>query len=77
MMEMEVDHHQNRAGGEENKAAQNEINNRGNVLFEPAMYAEQNEAFEDAMDDDNRSNKTNPGGAGGKIDSQAVDAAVL
>lgn len=65
---MEVDQNQMM---EENKIGEN------NVLFEPAIYARQNEEFEDAIDDDNVSNKTNPGGAGGKIDSTAVDKAVL
>ena len=64
---MEVDQNQR----EENKAA-----GENNVLFEPAIYA-QNAEFEDAMDSDVRRNKTNPGGAGGKIDSEAIDKSIL
>ena len=60
---MEVDQNQML---EENKVGEN------NVLFEPAIYAQQNAEFEDAMDDENRSNKTNPGGTGGKIDSTSA-----
>ena len=70
---MEVDHGVNQR--EEEKVANAAQEN--NVLFEPAVYAQQNAEFDDAIDDDKTSNKTNPGGAGGKIDSTAVDAALL
>ena len=58
---------------EDNKVAEN------NVLFEPAIYAANNDGddLDDAMgDDDARSNKTNPGGSG-KLQSQAVDPKLL
>lgn len=46
------------------------------MLFEPAIYAaEQDAEFEDAMESDVRSSKTNLGG--GKIDSIAVAAGIL
>ena len=70
---MEVDHGVNQR--EEEKVANAAQEN--NVLFEPAVYAQQNAEFDEAIDDDRTSNKTNPGGAGGKIDSTAVDAALL
>ena len=61
---MEIDH-------EENKVAAN------NVLFEPAIYAAQENDLDDAMGDSEiRSNKTNPG-ANPKIQSEAVDPSLL
>ena len=42
-----------------------EENKADNVLFEPAIYRQQNDAMNEAMgvDDDATSDKTNPGGA--------------
>ena len=56
--------------------------NEDNVLFEPAIYqqpAQDDGALEEAMglDDDAKSDKTNPGTAGTKASGQAVDKSLL
>lgn len=55
--------------------------NNENVLYEPPIYAqmhEQNADFDEAMDDDKQSVRTNPGATGKKLGGGvAVDAALV
>ena len=58
---------------------ENFANNGDNVLYEPPEYAEalaQNREFEEAMNEDTKSNKTNAG-ASGALGGVAVDAKLL